>query len=345
MALAGMAGATALACVTRYAGVTLLAMGLLLLLTDRSLHWRKRLFHLFLYGVGGSSLLLVNMTLNRVNQGYLTGDRLINHTPVAEHLQRFGITLIQWVHIFRRESPSLSILCAILFIGGSILGACYLWWSKRSLYSWSALGSLFTAIYSVFIMIIAVITAFQPLDSRLLSPLCFPALGATGGALLSMISRLGPGSRAFKTVWACTGLVVMILLFHGLGREFRYLRHPDEVYRDKIRYDFSIYRQSPTLQFINTHPGLFHSDRPIYSNAGEVLYVLSGLESDYLPRLDLPAEIQSFNGDTAWLVWLHGLHSYPEDYLSGLQRSSSLAPLYSFPDGAIYSVLPNTENK
>lgn len=256
-----------------------------------------------------------------------------------EHLQRFGITLIQWVHIFRRESPALSILCAMLFIGGSILGAYYFCWRKRSLYSWTALGFLFTAVYSVFILIMAVITAFQPLDSRLLSPLCFPALGAAAGALLSVINRLGPGSRTFKTARACSGLVVMIFLFQGFSREVRYLRLPDEVYRDNIRYDFSIYRQSLTLKFINTHPGLFHSDKPIYSNAGEVLYVLSGLESDYLPRLDLPAEIRSFNSDTAWLVWLHAAHAYTPGYLPDLKKVSPIVPIYEFPDGIIFSTL------
>ncbi len=355
----GMAAATALACVTRYIGVTLLCMGVLLLLTDRSLPWRKRVLHLFLYGAGGSSLLAVNLALNRVNQGYLTGDRLINHTPVLEHLQRFGSTLIQWVHIFRHDSPFLCILCAIAFIGAAFLGAWFLWWRTRSRYSWTALGALFTALYSIFLLVLATLTAFQPLDSRLLSPLVFPALGAAAGGILSIMRRLrerrslmhhvympspGPSqrSRTLPVAWAFIGLAVFILLFQSLVKEYSYLQHPEQVYQDHIRYDFSHYRQSPTLQFIDAHPGLFHSDKPIYSNAGEVLYVLCGLESEYLPRLDIPEEIRAFNDDTAYLVWINDLHVYQDDYLPGLRRSSSLAPLYSFPDGLIYAVLPVT---
>ena len=342
-ALWGMAGATALACVTRYIGVTLLGMGLLLLLADPDLPWRKRVSHLFIYGVTGSSLLLVNLVVNRINGGNMAGDRLINHTPATEHLRRFGTTLIHWLSIppdspagySRFPSPVLPMICATLFVGGSILGLLYLYRRKKSLYSWAALGLLFTSVYSLFILALAILTAFQPLDSRLLSPLWFPALGAAAGGILALIRRL-PGK-------ILTLPAVILLVIPGSIREYRYLRDPERVYQDNIRYDFRPYSKSPTLQFIKDHPGLFHSDKPIYSNAGEILYVLSNLQSDYLPRLDLPAEIQDFNSDSPYLVWLHAVHEYPFGYLSDLKKVSSLAALYSFPDGIIFSVRPVQE--
>ncbi len=348
-ALCGMAGATALACVTRYIGVTLLGMGLLLLLADRTMPRRKRLSHLFLYGAGSSSLLLVNLVVNRVNGGNMAGDRLINHTPAAEHIERFGTTLIRWLSIppdspagfSTSPSPALAMVCALLFVGGSILGLFYLYRRKRSLYSWAGLGLLFTSVYSLFILALAILTAFQPLDSRLLSPLWFPALGAAAGGILALTRRQYGKILILADVLAA----VIILIIPGLVREYRYLRDPERVYRDNIRYDFRPYGKSPTLQFINDHPGLFHSDKPIYSNAGEVLYVLGSLQSDYLPRLDLPAEIQAFNADSPYLVWLHAVHEYPSAYLSDLKKVSSLAPLYSFPDGIIYSAQPVQEKQ
>lgn len=353
-ALWGMAGATALACVARYIGVTLLGMGVLLLLADPVLSRRKRISHLFLYGLAGSSLLLVNLVVNRINGGNMAGDRLSNHIPAAEHLQRFGRTLIGWLSIppdspaevLMSPAPIPAMACAILFVGGSILGLVYLYRRKRSLYSWAGLGLLFTSIYSLFILALAILTAFQPLDSRLLSPLWFPALGAAAGGVLALIRRL-PGktptprgkslSQSGKLLILAT---VILLVIPGMVREYRYLRDPQLVYRDNIRYDFRPYRKSPTLQFINGHPGLFHSGKSIYSNAGELLYVLSSLQSDYLPRLDLPAEIQAFNADSPYLVWLHAVHEYPAAYLSDLKKVSSLAPLFSFPDGIIYSAQP-----
>jgi hypothetical protein len=338
-----MAGATAIACVTRYIGIILVGMGVLLLLTDNALPRFKKTLHLLLFGSAGSSLLLVNLVWNRLNNANMAGDRLINQVSFHEHLQRFGETLLRWlpfpVEWPGSPSPVLAILCAAVFVGGSVLASTYLLGRKKYLYSWTSLGLVFTAIYSLFILALATLTAFQPLDSRLLSPLWFPALGAAAGGIFFLRRRL-QGRRSPTAVKGFGFAVLLVLILPGMFREYKYIRHPEQVYQDHIRYDFNRYRQSPTLQFIDAHPRLFHSDKPIYSNAGEVLYVLCGLESEYPPRLDIPEEIRGFNDDTAYLVWLNDLHAYQDDYLPGLQRSSSLAPLYSFPDGLIYSILP-----
>jgi hypothetical protein len=352
-ALWAMAGATALACVTRYIGVTLMGMGILLLLTDRLLSRRKRGLHLLWYGSVSCSLLLVNLVWNRLNNANMAGDRLVNLVPFREHVQRFGEALLRWLPFYTGSpgglspgpSAVLSTACAIVFVGGSIGGAGWLLWRKRSLYSWAALGVLFTAGYSVLILIMATLTAFQPLDSRLLSPLWFPALGAVAGGIRLLWRRWGVGrsAGAARIQFAIKSLILVpliILILPGLIREYGYVRYPDEVYQDHIRYDFNQYRGSPTLRFVNTHPGLFRSGKPVYSNAGEVLYVLGNLSSAYLPQLSSAEEMQDFNGDTAWLVWLNTVHAYPGDYLSALKKASALSPLYSFPDGIIFSTLP-----
>jgi hypothetical protein len=48
-------------------------------------------------------------------------------------------------------------------------------------------------------------------------------------------------------------------------------------------------------------------------------------------------EMRDFNEDTAYLVWLNTVHTYPGEYLPALKKASGLSPLYTFPDGVIYT--------
>jgi hypothetical protein len=333
-----MAILTALACITRYAGVTLLCMGLVLILADSTLEWRKRAIRVFLFGGIGSLPLLTNLVLNRISSGYLAGDRIINRIPAPEHLQRFGTTIFGWLPVLsKREYPILAMTAACVLVGGSILASVYVCRRKRALYSWSGLGCLFTAVYSIFILAMALLTAFQPLDNRLLSPLWFPVLAAAAGASRALVRRLRDLEWARQSTLAIVMLAAILIPYPGLVREYHYLGRPERVYEDHIRYDFRAFRQSPTLRFIDAHPNLFRSDKPIYSNAGEVLYVVNSLQADYLPQLSDPADLEAFNSDSAYMIWLNNIHAYPRDYLDGLKKASGLSPLYSFPDGVIYS--------
>src|ERR1700733_5078491 len=138
-ALLAMAATTALACSTRYIGVTLLGVGILLLLTDRSFTGstipaapdspdpnspippgspvvparRKKLLHISLYSAVSLSLLLFNLIINGLKAGHMAGDRLVNQTPFYQPLRRFGATLIHWLPV--SEPPAaLSVFCACL---------------------------------------------------------------------------------------------------------------------------------------------------------------------------------------------------------------------------------------
>jgi hypothetical protein len=337
-ALWQMAVVAALACITRYAGVVLLGMGFLLIMADGTVGWRKKVVRSFVFGGIGCLPLLANLVVNRINAGYLAGDRIINRIPIQEHLQRFGTAIFGWLPVLSKKGyPILAVVASCLLVSGSILVSIYLLGRKRSLYSWSGLGWLFTAVYSVFILMMALLTAFQPLDNRLLSPLWFPALAAAAGGARALVRRLRGLKWPRQLTIGMVFLAAILIPYPGLVREYHYLGRPDRVYQDHTRYDFRAFRQSPILRFIDAHPGLFHSDKPIYSNAGEVLYVVNSLQADYLPQLSDPADLEAFNSDSAYLIWLNDIHAYPQDYLDGLKKVSGLLPLYSFPDGVIYS--------
>ncbi|MDP4151375.1 MAG: hypothetical protein Q8927_04430 [Bacteroidota bacterium] len=340
--LFAMALATAIACVTRYAGVAVLATGLFLLIADRQLSRRKKALHALIYAGSAVAPLLINVLINRIHEGYLTGDRLVNQTPFTEHLQRFGTTLLRWIiPSFRGTGEGQGLLaaaCTLGFIGAAAGAAISLWRRNKSLYAWAGLGAVFTAIYSVFLLGVAATTAFQPLDSRLLCPLWFPGLSAAAGGVLALSNRLRDKKKWTAFALWSTGLVVVFALsFPGIAAQTRLLAHPDQVYEDHIRYDFRAFDQSPTLHFVRNHPSLFKSDKPVYSNAGEVLYVLDSLQAGYPPRLIAGEEMNDFQSDSAYLIWLNNIHVYPEEYLIKLKSMTGLTMLETFPDGIIYS--------
>jgi hypothetical protein len=336
-----MAVATAIACITRYAGIAVLATGLFLLIAERGLGGRKKALHALIYVSAGIIPLLINVVINRIHEGSLTGDRLLNQVPVSEHLERFGATLLRWIFpAFPAAGKGYSLLaaaCTLGFICAPAGAVIYLWRRNRPLYSWAGIGAVFTVIYSVFLLGVATTTAFQPLDSRLLSPLWFPALGAAAGGALAISNRYGD-KRWARLALGGAGVAVMAgLAYPGISRQRQLLVHPERVYEDHIRYDFRAFERSPTLRFVRDHPSFFNADKPVYSNAGEILYVLDTLQTGYPPRLDSGEEIEDFRSDSAYLIWMNDVHAYPATYLPALKKLTGISSLDSFPDGVIYS--------
>jgi hypothetical protein len=65
-ALLPIAIIAALACVTRYAGISLILTGGGLIFCDRDLPWKKKIGHLFLFGLIACSLLALNRDADRL---------------------------------------------------------------------------------------------------------------------------------------------------------------------------------------------------------------------------------------------------------------------------------------
>jgi hypothetical protein len=316
----------AVAAVTRYAGLTLIATGGVCILGDRGLRPWKRIKRSFIFGIASLSLLAANLIRNRIISGTVTGDRQKNLLPLAVHVRRFGAVLCQWLpplHHF----PALYGACATLFILG-LAGACIYWWVKRKEpLSLPSLGITFCGIYTLFILSTAMLTAYEGLDTRLLSPLYIPGLIGIGGTLY----RLAPNR------YVLTGALCLLLAL-GVASEVHYLENPTIAYQRYVRYDIDDLRKSPTIQFINSHPDMLDTTNTMYSNAPDLIYLLSKRRhSEYLPELYSAEDIRDFWFDHgAYLVWLNACLAYPTSHLKALNDRVGLTLLYTFSDGAIY---------
>jgi len=330
--LIAMALISGFICVVRYIGITILFTGSILLLIDRSLAFRKRLAHLLIYGSIGGSFLMINLIVNRAHSTNAAGERVAAASSILHHLSRFGETLTSWLPIPITVMPSfINLFSGIGFIAAALAGIWYLLRSGKNMYGWFHLGLLFTAIYSICLIALSTVTVFDPIDSRLLSPLYLPALGVIIKAVHTAVSN---GKIGLVKAIALT--LIFIVGITGFQRQYKFFVSPELVKADKYRYDFDDFGVSPTIEFIRIHPLLFRSNKNIYSNAGDLLYMFGTPDISGLPRLDSKEEMQDFILYADYLIWLN--HKYiPGDYLNKLKQKSVLKPLYSFSDGVIFT--------
>lgn len=329
-ALWTMAIVAALAGFTRYAGLTLGLTGCLLLLADRTASFGKRFWNAFLFGAVSVSLLLANLIRNWFISGVPTGDRKKNFLPLTTHLHRFGGVLSGWVPVLHRY-PVLYTGCTLLFFAAIAAAFAFFWIHRKEALSIYAVCTAFCIVYSLFILAISLLTEFEGLDTRLLSPLYFPALIG----ILGWVHHLPKTARFASGKWI--PLALAVLLAGNAMLDCKYMTHPEISYKGYIRYNMDALKASPTLQFIKVHPALFGPGVNLYSNAPDLMYELSTRHADYLPDLQSPEDIRDFAGDNgSCLIWLNACLAYPRDYMDSVRRIAPLQLLVAFPDGAIY---------
>ncbi len=323
-ALGAMAVGAALACVTRYAGLTLVATGGLAILGDKGT--KKRWGKAMLFGAVSISLLGANLIRNRLISGTLTGDRQKNYLSLSTHLHRLGGVLTEWLPPLH-DFPSTYVLVATLFI--ITLVGILAWFRiiKKDSLSLFSISALFCLLYTLFILSTAMLTKYEGLDVRLLSPLYIPAfLG-----ILGWVHHKGINPRV-----VVIGLAILAVANAFL--DVRYIKHPEIAFKRYFRYDMATLKHSPTLEFINSHPQLFGPDTGTYSNAPDLMYIFSpGYHADYLPELNNPRDVKDFQEDHgARLIWLNACLAYPQSYLISLEKNAEIKKEYTFPDGAVY---------
>jgi hypothetical protein len=346
-----MVATAGLAAVTRYAGVTLIATGGLIMLADRGRRgrdsddagaydghptlsaadrWKNALY----FGFASSALLVANLVRNRVISGTVTGNRQKNLLSLGTHLRRFGAVLCEWLPPLHRL-PMIYEACAVLLICGLAAVWVYWWVRRKAVLSVYAVSATFAGIYTIFILGTAMLTAYEGLDTRLLAPLYMPALLAIGGTLCRL-ARQGAVTRGAAP--AAATIALALVLIASVAADIRYLQYPGIAYKRYVRYDIATLRHSPTLEFIKTHPELLNLQTSVYTNAPDILYLLTPRsESDYLPDSQSPEDIRDFGDDRgAYVIWINACLAYPRATLDELQRTSGLKLLYAFSDGAIY---------
>jgi hypothetical protein len=346
--------------ITRYAGITLIGTGGLLLLCDPGVmgdryseaggpgipgRQRNKLRQLVVFGLSACLLPVLNLVHNKMAGGTLIGDREKGIVSFGSNLHDLGFVFCDWLHIPNDHYLLASVIGLGWIVWFVLLFALRLVRGKggqkeaknpgnagdRS-FSYEDIFVAFFIVYAAFILFSATLSRFQQLDSRLLSPLFIPWLWGSTRLIPEWLASRDAGRRRVFL------LPVMLAAAVFLTGQLLADRENWQDSRDSgvPGYTDDDWRRSATMDFVRGDAGM----RPpamLYSNAYDALWFLGAIRADRLPHKDSPREIASLlSKDSFYLVWFNdGLNPDLVDtaFISGYKRLAGRRP---FDDGIVY---------
>jgi hypothetical protein len=321
----------AISCITRYAGVTLIGAAGLMLLLDNQLVIRKKIVHVLVFGFISISLLIGNLILNRLSTGLSTGTREPAVTPLSKNLYYSGNVMCDWMGLPHSAYPySILIICTLLLF----LVALIVWKAfTGKINSIENIVIMFAAFYGIFIPVLASVSRFETLNSRLLSPMFVCLLIG----LTNWVPDLLRGLNIKKQVIYAIPFVALMLFSEYSIAMTDYQRYDDENDYGVPGYSDDDWNKSQFVPFLKSHKTIYKAGVPIYTDADEAVYFFTGATSKLLPHRYFKNTVDQFFGvEHYYLIWFNDLNN-PE--LIGLQdiiKREKLHLLYQFPEGGVY---------
>jgi hypothetical protein len=328
----------AIGCITRYAGVTMILSGGLLLLFDPELPVRKKITHILIFGFGSFSLLLANLIKNRLSTGLSTGTREPAITPFSQNMYYFGKVICDWMGLPQTAYPYSIVIGSLVLL---CLTALLLWrLLKIKVNSAESIVLAFAVVYGFFIPVLATFSRFEPLNSRLLSPLYIAALiGIT-----SWLPGILHGKSAKTKALIYVPFIALMLLFEYSIAQTDYQRYDDEFDYGVPGYSDDDWNGKPFINFLKTHPNIYKPGIPRYSDADEAVYFFSGGTAKLLPHRYFTNTVsQFFAVKHFYLIWFDTLNNTELIGIKDIEEHGTLKKLYSFPEGAVYEYYANVK--
>ncbi|HVZ26705.1 MAG TPA: hypothetical protein VG842_11645, partial [Sediminibacterium sp.] len=284
-----------LAMVTRYAGVTLLAVGVFFLFFDPDTTLRRKASRLFLWVVLSSSLLLLNLLRNQYYLHQLTGVRERSLHGLSEIIREMGDSLSDWLPFLHGHPNTATVVWIVLLVTAAILLIKRIL-QPQYLPSPDSLLLATGLFYAGFMLLAAWVSRFEYLTSRLLSPLYIPLFIAVPAICYQWARQKTKPIR--NMMW-------LVLLCWFLGLQLQYYRLNAEAW-EGIKdagipgYSEDSWTRLPLVQYLQAHP----LTGTVYANAPDAAWYLCGIRSKPLPHKDLPAELgQLLQVPKFALVW------------------------------------------
>jgi hypothetical protein len=329
MALLGVIAAVA--CVTRYAGVSLVLLGGFLMITDRGTTWGKKVVHIILFGLISISLAALNVYRNHLVTGTLTGYREKAVASLGKNLEYFGSVFCDWLPFFDDpyKYPALvGVVCLLVCLAAYL----YRLIRQHDEYSYDQIATSYFLVYAFFLLIIASVSRFQHLDSRLLSPLFIPWLWGSSSWIPSVMARVEQRKRRWLAGLALVGAACME---YGQWDLYKFNWNGIQ-YAGIPGYTEDSWTKSPTMDFVKKNQEAMLSV-PVYSNAYEGIWFFTGLVVDLIPHKDLPWDIKDLmKEDHFYVVWFDDALNTDLLTIETISQSKHLEKEYHFNDGAVY---------
>ena len=337
---------TALAALTRYPGVVLIGVGVLILWPLA--RWKQAL----VFGAVSSLPLLAVLAHNWTVSETWTSDR---SEPVGQSLSE---GLRQTVEVFRTwivppNAPDGVAYLLWLVIGLVVLASAAVVLRALRMHRDDPEGGpayfrmgpalpfgAFTVGYIAFMAAVVPFTAEQGIDSRYLLPIYVPLL-LTAGFLLDRFLSI----KAMAVRYGLASLVLLATLAHlcfSARENLRLTTHAWVAGYPAQAYNAAAWQQSETLNYLRDH----HIEGRIYSNHRPLAWFAdrTAAQEKYQPiRAGLPRlarDIMQWTEDGTHIVWFRAFHNrdvYGYD-LMDLRLLSGVEPVAELDDGVVFRV-------
>ncbi|WP_454800717.1 hypothetical protein [Mucilaginibacter phyllosphaerae] len=330
------AAIAAISCVTRYAAVTIVGTGGLLLLLDRTLPIKKKIAHLLLYGFISISLLVTNLVVNALHTGTVTGPREPSITSFSKNLFYFGSVFCEWMGIPPNLYSVFALPLAIIILVGFIAALLFNY-TRRKLDSFENMAITFALVYGLFIVLSSTFSRYERINPRLLAPMYIPALwGYTSWGLL-LLKRIAVKKTRI--------IVATIFILMMLGYITKIFLIDKQRYNDQIADDYGTpgytdndWKESEFANYLkHIDKGIFAPKVGIYSDAHEAVYFFSGMSSYLVPHKFFKKDVEKFfKIKRFYLIWFNNLENPELINIKDIQKVKRLKVIKQFDDGAIY---------
>jgi hypothetical protein len=330
-ALVWVAAITAISCITRYAGVTVVGAGGLMLLLDNQLTIKKKIGHILLFGVVAVSLLAGNLVMNSINSGLSTGTRYPSLTPFADNLYYFGTVICDWGSLGKAAYPYAAVVTSVVLLAliGILLWKAF----KGRINSYENVVIAFAIVYGLFIVISASISRYERINSRLLSPMFIPLLIACTSWVPDVLRLVKS-----KAKYALAGVAIILMLAFEYSTALTdYQRYDDEHDYGVPGYSDDDWNKSEFIVYLRHHQNIFKPGIPIFTDADEAVYFFTRMSSTVIPHKASPADVQKFYAQKRfYLIWFDNLYNTELINLPEIMKNKKLVRIGGAKEGEVY---------
>jgi len=323
-----------MACVTRYAGITLIGAGGLIIILAHHFSLRKKILYLLIFGSISSLLLVANFIHNNAHSLTLTGVREKSVTSIFNNIYYFGYVLCDWLPL-PENSYTIAFLTALslITIFATVLVRRFI--RKIHFHSYENISMVFFVVYGMFMIISATFSRYELFSSRLVSPVFIPMFFGGSSLIMELIKN---ASSQRKRVWIT---VIVLVIFSAF--QINQLKDDFENH-DGIK-DAGIpgYTEDPwnkdseIVNFLRKNSKYFQPGYSLYSNTDDAVYFFTGLPCNNLPHILSEDERKEFlEKKKCYLIWFDDSSNTELLSLEESLRIKKMAILYQFSNGAIY---------
>lgn len=341
----------ALACLTRYIGITLVISGILALLFLLRADLKYKIKYLLIFLIFSVLPTAIWVIRNYFISGTFTGERAASLYSLKQNIV---FTLFAILNGFfpgvNFKNQSIFFFAGVLLFVLIIISFLIIYKKPKrfiSLYNNAGTLIVFVAIYIAFLILSSTTTAYDKIDSRLLSPIYIPVTLL----LLLFIEKLIKLLKIYTS-----SRLIAILPVAGIFIWFLY--YPVKVtfaelnYRREFGaggYNTKEWKESKLINYLQIDK--LNNKNNLYSNAPDALYILTDIKSLSIPfktaynsdkRVNSLDELKKtwLKNDTANIIWFNKIDRKFLFSIYELQQISDIQLIKSFSGGEIYQAVP-----